>query len=216
MRGFTVPARNPLVRSVTSESFYCTSWKAFSEGCCIWGVLLYQLESQCSKFITKLCNSVIICLHLLSFVGESIAISADFENHSSRTIIPYATLHQTQTFFANGKSRIRGTKFTVLTGVYDFEQGCLQISPVFSWYTKTSLSRETSPLSSVATSRFASCTREQSHMGCSAAENPSCQPQHHELLCHQSGVLCQGMGGQVINSMKTGLIVSCDQAELIA
>ncbi|XP_064653310.1 arrestin domain-containing protein 3-like isoform X2 [Lineus longissimus] len=49
--------------------------------------------------------------------GESIAISADFENHSSRTIIPYATLHQTQTFFANGKSRVRGTKFTVLTGL---------------------------------------------------------------------------------------------------
>jgi hypothetical protein len=48
--------------------------------------------------------------------GESIAISADFENYSSRIIIPYATLHQTQTFFANGKSRIRGTKFTVLTG----------------------------------------------------------------------------------------------------
>ncbi|XP_023932175.1 arrestin domain-containing protein 3-like [Lingula anatina] len=49
--------------------------------------------------------------------GESIAISADFENHSSRTIIPYATLHQTQTFFANGKSRLRSTKFTVLTGL---------------------------------------------------------------------------------------------------
>ncbi|KAK2174398.1 hypothetical protein NP493_802g03054 [Ridgeia piscesae] len=49
--------------------------------------------------------------------GESIAISADFENHSSRTVIPYATLHQTQTFFANGKSRLRATKFTVLTGL---------------------------------------------------------------------------------------------------
>lgn len=49
--------------------------------------------------------------------GESIAISAEFENHSSRTVIPYATLHQTQMFFANGKTRIRGTKFTVLTGL---------------------------------------------------------------------------------------------------
>lgn len=48
--------------------------------------------------------------------GESIAISAEFENHSSRTVIPYATLHQTQMFFANGKTRVRGTKFTVLTG----------------------------------------------------------------------------------------------------
>ncbi|XP_064608771.1 arrestin domain-containing protein 3-like [Liolophura sinensis] len=49
--------------------------------------------------------------------GESIAISAEFDNHSSRTIIPYATLHQTQAFFANGKSRVRRTKFTVLTGL---------------------------------------------------------------------------------------------------
>jgi len=50
--------------------------------------------------------------------GESIAISAEFENHSSRTVIPYATLHQTQMFFANGKTRIRGSKFTVLTGTF--------------------------------------------------------------------------------------------------
>lgn len=49
--------------------------------------------------------------------GESIAISAEFENYSSRTVIPYATLHQTQMFFANGKTRVRGTKFTILTGV---------------------------------------------------------------------------------------------------
>ena len=53
---------------------------------------------------------------LFFFSGESIAISAMFENYSSRTVIPYATLHQTQTFFANGKCRARGTKFTVLTG----------------------------------------------------------------------------------------------------
>lgn len=52
-------------------------------------------------------------------VGESIAISAEFENYSSRTVIPYATLHQTQMFFANGKTRIRDTKFTVLTGEYN-------------------------------------------------------------------------------------------------
>ncbi|KAK0055336.1 arrestin domain-containing protein 3 [Biomphalaria pfeifferi] len=49
--------------------------------------------------------------------GESIAISAEFDNHSSRTVIPYATLYQSQTFFASGKSRVRRTKFTVLTGL---------------------------------------------------------------------------------------------------
>ncbi|XP_076465780.1 arrestin domain-containing protein 3-like [Babylonia areolata] len=49
--------------------------------------------------------------------GESTAISAEFDNHSSRTVIPYATLYQTQAFFASGKSRIRRTKFTVLTGL---------------------------------------------------------------------------------------------------
>ncbi|WAQ97737.1 ARRD3-like protein [Mya arenaria] len=49
--------------------------------------------------------------------GESIAISAEFDNLSKRTVIPYATLYQTQTFFASGKSRIRKTKFTVLTGL---------------------------------------------------------------------------------------------------
>ncbi|CAD5118681.1 unnamed protein product [Dimorphilus gyrociliatus] len=49
--------------------------------------------------------------------GESIAIWAHFENHTSRTVIPYATLHQTQTFYATGKSRVRATKFTVLTGL---------------------------------------------------------------------------------------------------
>lgn len=49
--------------------------------------------------------------------GESIAITADFENHSSRTIIPHATLHQTQTFLAGGKSRSRRCKFTIVTGL---------------------------------------------------------------------------------------------------
>lgn len=69
--------------------------------------------------------SVCSCFILL---GESIAISADFENYSSRTIIPYATLHQTQTFFANGKSRVRGTKFTVLTGNISFPYGVFSVS----------------------------------------------------------------------------------------
>lgn len=61
------------------------------------------------------------CLCLVSNVmylisGESIAISAEFDNLSKRTVIPYATLYQTQAFFASGKSRVRKTKFTVLTG----------------------------------------------------------------------------------------------------
>ncbi|KAG0437320.1 hypothetical protein HPB47_017494 [Ixodes persulcatus] len=49
--------------------------------------------------------------------GESIAITADFENLSSRTVVPHATLHQTQTFLAGGKSRSRHCKFTIVTGV---------------------------------------------------------------------------------------------------
>ncbi|XP_060581680.1 arrestin domain-containing protein 3-like [Ruditapes philippinarum] len=49
--------------------------------------------------------------------GESIAISAEFDNLSKRTVIPYATLYQTQAYFASGKSRVRKTKFTVLTGL---------------------------------------------------------------------------------------------------
>ncbi|XP_076373660.1 arrestin domain-containing protein 3-like isoform X2 [Tachypleus tridentatus] len=49
--------------------------------------------------------------------GESIAITADFENLSSRTIVPHATLHQTQTFVAGGKSRFRRSKFTIVTGL---------------------------------------------------------------------------------------------------
>lgn len=49
--------------------------------------------------------------------GESIAITADFENLSGRTVVPHATLHQTQTFLAGGKSRTRHCKFTTVTGV---------------------------------------------------------------------------------------------------
>ncbi|XP_014661544.1 PREDICTED: arrestin domain-containing protein 3-like [Priapulus caudatus] len=49
--------------------------------------------------------------------GESIAITADFENYSSRPVIPHATLYQTQTFLAGGKSRSRRYKFTILTGL---------------------------------------------------------------------------------------------------
>lgn len=54
---------------------------------------------------------------LICSLGESIAITADFENLSSRTIIPHATLHQTQTFLAGGKSRTRHSKYTIVTGL---------------------------------------------------------------------------------------------------
>jgi len=67
---------------------------------------------------------------VLYIIGESIAISAEFENHSSRTVIPMATLYQTQAFFANGKSRVRRTKFTVLTGI----RGCTNIFRHFNLF----------------------------------------------------------------------------------
>ena len=72
----------------------------------------YEVSSMLQQYC---CDTCLLTTGIV-ISGESIAISADFENYSSRIIIPYATLHQTQTFFANGKSRIRGTKFTVLTG----------------------------------------------------------------------------------------------------
>ena len=71
---------------------------------------------QARKWTLCITPCVCVCKHTYLLTGESIAISAVFEIHSSRTIIPYATLHQTQTFYANGKCRVRGTKFTVLTG----------------------------------------------------------------------------------------------------
>ncbi|CAG2167073.1 unnamed protein product, partial [Oppiella nova] len=49
--------------------------------------------------------------------GESISITAEFENHSRRAIIPHATLYQSQTFLASGKSRCRRFKFTIVTGL---------------------------------------------------------------------------------------------------
>ncbi|UYV72612.1 ARRDC3 [Cordylochernes scorpioides] len=49
--------------------------------------------------------------------GESIAITADFENGSGRTVVPHATLHQTQMFLAGGKARSRRLDFTRVTGL---------------------------------------------------------------------------------------------------
>ncbi|KAK6178697.1 hypothetical protein SNE40_011221 [Patella caerulea] len=85
----------------------------------------YQTQVECSVEKTLccwLCTSGPISITARTdrrgyCPGESIAISAEFDNHSSRTVIPYATLYQTQAFFASGKSRVRRTKFTVLTGL---------------------------------------------------------------------------------------------------
>lgn len=49
--------------------------------------------------------------------GESIAISALFNNGSRRNITPNATLYQIQSFTANGKSKTRSIKLTTVSGV---------------------------------------------------------------------------------------------------
>ncbi|OQV13229.1 Arrestin domain-containing protein 3 [Hypsibius exemplaris] len=49
--------------------------------------------------------------------GESIAISALFNNGTRRHITPHATLYQVQSFNANGKSRSRAIKLTTVSGV---------------------------------------------------------------------------------------------------
>lgn len=51
------------------------------------------------------------------FVGESIQIFAEFNNHSSRTVTPHATLYQSQIFFAGNKSKLRRTKFCMISGI---------------------------------------------------------------------------------------------------
>lgn len=48
--------------------------------------------------------------------GESIQIFAEFNNHSSRTVTPHATLYQSQIFFAGNKSKLRRTKFCMISG----------------------------------------------------------------------------------------------------
>ena len=40
--------------------------------------------------------------------------------------------------------------------------------------------------------RLACCPRQQSDMGCPASEDPSDLALHHELLCHQGRLLCEG------------------------
>lgn len=49
--------------------------------------------------------------------GESILLSALFENYSNRTIIPYASLFQTQTFNANGKQFVCTNKLKTISGL---------------------------------------------------------------------------------------------------
>lgn len=84
---------------------------------------LMPVENQAEKTLCCwFCLSGPISLHARTdrrgyCPGESIAITADFENLSGRLIIPRATLHQTQTFVAGGKSRSRCNKFTIVTGV---------------------------------------------------------------------------------------------------
>lgn len=83
---------------------------------------LMPVENQAEKTLCCwFCMSGPISLHARTdrkgyCPGESIAITADFENLSTRTVIPRATLHQTQTFVAGGKSRSRHNKFTIVTG----------------------------------------------------------------------------------------------------
>ncbi|XP_048735190.1 arrestin domain-containing protein 3-like [Ostrea edulis] len=48
--------------------------------------------------------------------GESIQIFAEFSNHSSRTVLPQATLFQSQIFFAGNKSKLRKTRFCTISG----------------------------------------------------------------------------------------------------
>nr|XP_022333953.1 arrestin domain-containing protein 3-like [Crassostrea virginica] len=48
--------------------------------------------------------------------GESIQIFAEFNNHSSRTVTPHATLYQSQIFFAGNKSKLRRTKLSAIAG----------------------------------------------------------------------------------------------------
>lgn len=47
--------------------------------------------------------------------GESIQIFAEFNNHSTRTVTPHATLYQSQIFFAGNKSKLRRTKFCMIS-----------------------------------------------------------------------------------------------------
>ncbi|GAV07221.1 hypothetical protein RvY_17089 [Ramazzottius varieornatus] len=49
--------------------------------------------------------------------GESIAISALFNNGTRRNVIPHASLYQVQSFNADGKSRKRAIKLTTVSGV---------------------------------------------------------------------------------------------------
>ena len=71
--------------------------------------------------------------------GESIAISAEFQNHSSRTVKPYTKLIQTQLFFARGSRKIQRAKYEVITG--------LPISPgsCSSWNTQLLTIPDVSP-----------------------------------------------------------------------
>ena len=53
---------------------------------------------------------------LYDFIGESITITALFENYSQRTITPSLTFHQKQTYFTSRKSKVKKEKSVMFTG----------------------------------------------------------------------------------------------------
>ena len=53
---------------------------------------------------------------LYDFIGESITITALFENYSQRTITPLLTFHQKQTYFTSRKSKVKKEKSVMFTG----------------------------------------------------------------------------------------------------
>lgn len=70
---------------------------------------LWKIRKQrLSKYLRDKTEKFICSYHFLNswiLAGESIAISAEFQNGSARRIKPRATLYQRTTFFADGKSR---------------------------------------------------------------------------------------------------------------
>ena len=76
----------------------------------IFQVLLNIRQKILISYPQSVSMLMLMCLTLFSFfffnsLGESIAISSEFQNQSGRRIKPRATLYQRTTFFADGKSR---------------------------------------------------------------------------------------------------------------
>lgn len=83
---------------------------------------LVPIFNQCSKTICCwLCTSGPISINVKTdrrgfCPGESICLSALFENSGNRTVIPNASLYQIQTYNASGKHFIQTNKLVALTG----------------------------------------------------------------------------------------------------